>query len=160
MILPRIVLIQKKTLRSSVPMLEWQPPQTKAIRKMFHYDKSCKLICHMPIFQVIYKSSKNQVDSKEDIEKTSPNAGTAASMIKRYQLKHSACKELSFDILHAYLASNMRLFQESGSSKKKTLKKPLTMLEWHADWSKSTLQWFHDLYSLFWCTIRCPYYSK
>ena len=94
----------------------------------------------MPIFQVIYKSSKNQVDSKEDIEKTSPNAGTAASMIKRYQLKHSACKELSFDILHAYLASNMRLFQESGSSKKKTLKKPLPMLEWQADWSKSTLQ--------------------
>ena len=66
----------------------------------------------MTIFQVIYKSSKNQVDSKEDIEKKSPNAGTAASMIKSYQLKHSACKELPFDILHAYLASNMRVFQE------------------------------------------------
>ena len=64
----------------------------------------------MPIFQVIYKSFKNQVDSKEDIEKTSSNAGTAASMIKSYQLKQSAGKELSFDILHAYLASNMRLF--------------------------------------------------
>ena len=125
-------------------MLEWQPPRTKAIRQMFHYDKSFKLICHMPIFQVIYKSSKNQVDSKEDIEKTSSNAGTAASMIKSYQLNHSACKELPFDILHAYLASNMRVFQESGSSKKKTLKKPLPMLEWQADWSKSTLQWFYD----------------
>ena len=98
----------------------------------------------MPIFQVIYKSSKNQVDSKEDIEKTSPNAGTAASMIKSYQLNHSACKELPFDILHAYLASNMRVFQESGSSKKKTLKKPLPMLEWQADLSKSSLQWFSD----------------
>ena len=93
----------------------------------------------MPIFKVMYKSSRNQIDSKEDIQKTSPNAGTAASMIKRYQLKHSACKELSFDILHAYLASNMRLFQESGSSKKKTLKKPLPMLEWQADLSKSSL---------------------
>ena len=113
---------------------------------MFHYDKSFKLICHMPIFQVIYKSSKNQVDSKEDIEKTSPNAGMAASMIKSYQLNHSACKELPFDILHAYLESNMRVFQESGSSKKKTLKKPLPMLEWQADWSKSSLQWFY--YSL------------
>ena len=99
MILPRIVLIQKKTLRSSVPMLEWQPPRTKPIRKMFHYDKSYKLICHMTIFQVIYKSSKNQVDSKEDIEKTSSNAGTAASMIKSDELNHPACKELLFDIL-------------------------------------------------------------
>ena len=98
----------------------------------------------MPIFQVVYKCSKNQVDSKEDIEKTSPNAGTAASMIKRYQLKHSACKELPFDILHAYLESNMRVFQESGSSKKKTLKKPLPMLEWQANLSKSSLRWFYD----------------
>ena len=130
---------------------------------MFHYDKSFKLICHMPIFQVIYKSSKNQVDSKEDIEKTSPNAGTAASMIKRYQLKHSACKELSFDILHAYVASNMRLFQESGSSKKKTLKKPLPMLEWQADLSKSSLQCFYDslpVILVHHTLIYCPYYSK
>ena len=89
---------------------------------MFHYDKSFKLICHMPIFEVIYKSSKNQADSKEDIEETSPNAGTAASMIKSYQPNRSACKELLFDILHAYLPSNMRVFQESFSSKKKTLK--------------------------------------
>ena len=135
----RLGLHPEKMPRKMPPMLEWQPPRTKVSRQMFHYDKSFKLICHMPIFQVIYKSSKNQVDSKEDIEKTSPNAGTAASMIKRYQLKHSACKELSFDILHAYLASNMRLFQESGSSKKKTLKKPLPMLEWQADLSKSSL---------------------
>ena len=139
MIFPRFVLIQKKILRSPVPMLEWQPAEIKDILQMIHYDKSYKLICHMTIFQVIYKSSKNQVDSKEDIEKTSPNAETAASMIKSYQLKLSACKELSFDILHAYLASNMRLFQESGSSKKKTLKKPLPMLEWQADLSKSSL---------------------
>ena len=111
----------KKILRSPVPMLEWQPPRKKVIHQMFHYDKSFKLICHMPIFQVIYKYSKNQVDSKEDIEKTSPNAGMAASMIKSYQLKHSACKELPFDILHAYLESNRRVFQESGLSKKKTL---------------------------------------
>ena len=143
------MLIQKKTLRSPVPMLEWQPTRTKVILQMIHYDKSYKLICHMTIFQVIYKSSKNPVDSKEDIEKTSSNAGTAASMIKSYQLKHSSFKELSFDILHAYLASNMRLFQESGSSKKKTLKKPLPMLEWQADWSKSILKWFFIYYSLF-----------
>ena len=45
---------------------------------MLHYDKSFKLICHMPIFEVRYKSSENQADTKEDIEKTSPNAGTAA----------------------------------------------------------------------------------
>ena len=83
----------------------------------------------MPIFKLIYKSSKNQVDSKEDIEKTSPNAGMAASMIKSYQSNNSACKALPFYILHAYSASNMRVFQESGSSKKKTLKKPLPMLE-------------------------------
>ena len=89
-------------------------------------------------------SSKNQVDSKDDIEKTSPNAGTAASMIKSYQLNHSACIELPFDILHAYLANNMRVFQESGLSKKKTLKKPLPMLEWQANWFKSSLQWFYD----------------
>ena len=68
-----------------------------------------------------------------------PNAGTAASMIKIYQLNHFVYKELPFDILHAYLESNMRVFQESGSSKKKTLKKPLPMLEWQADWSKSSL---------------------
>ena len=98
----------------------------------------------MYIFQVIYKTSKYQVDSKEDIERTSPNAGMAASMIKSYQLNHSACKELPFDILHAHLASNMRVFQESGSSKKKTLKRPLPMLEWQADLSKSFLQWFSD----------------
>ena len=126
---PRIVLIKKKTLRSPVPMLEWQPPRTKAIRQMFHYDKSYKLISHMTIFQVIYKSAKNQVESKEDIENTCSNSGTAASMIKSYQLKHSACKELPFDILHVYLASTMRAFQESGSSKEKTRKKPLPMLE-------------------------------
>ena len=36
---------------------------------MIHYDKSYKLICHMTIFQVIYKYSKNQVDPKEDTEK-------------------------------------------------------------------------------------------
>ena len=93
----------------------------------------------MTIFQVIYKSSKNQVDSKEDIEKTSSNAGTAASMIKSGQLNHPACKELLFDILRAYLASSMQVFQESGSSKKKTLKKPFPMLEWQADLSKSSL---------------------
>ena len=98
----------------------------------------------MPIFQVIYESFKNQVDSKEDIEKTSPNAGMAASMIKSYQSSNSACKELPFDILHAYSAGKMRFFQESGSSKKKTLKKPLPMLEWQADSSKSFLQWFSD----------------
>ena len=61
----------------------------------------------MTIFQVIYKGSKNQVDSREDIEKTSSNAGTEDSMIKSDQLNHSACKELPFDILHSYLASNM-----------------------------------------------------
>ena len=98
----------------------------------------------MIIFQIIYKSSKNQVDSKEDMENAPSNAGAAASMIKSYQLNHSACKELPFDILHAHLASNMRVFQESGSSKKKTLKKPLPMLEWQADLSKSSLQWFYD----------------
>ena len=136
--------MQKKILRSPVPMLKRQPPRKKVIRQMFHYDKSFKLICHMPIFQVIYKASKNQVDSKEDIETTSPNAAMAASMIKRYQSNNSACKELSFDILHACLASNMRLFQESGSSKKKTLKKHLPMLEWQAKWSKSSLEWFYD----------------
>ena len=117
----------------------------------------------MTIFQVIYKSSKNQVDSKEDIEKTSSNAGTAASMIKSDQLNHPACKELLFDILRAYLASSMRVFQESGSSKKKKLKKPLPMLEWQADWSKSTLQWFYDslLVILVHHTLTyCPYYSK
>ena len=130
---------------------------------MIHYDKSYKLICHMTIFQVIYKSSKNQVDSKEDIEKTSSNAGTAASMIKSYQLNHSACKELPFDILHAYLASNMRVFQESGSSKKKTLKKPLPMLEWQADLSKSSLQWFYDslpVILVHHTPTYCPYLSS
>ena len=125
-------------------MLKWQPTRTKAIRQMIHYDKSYKLICHMPIFQVIYKFSKNQVDSIEDIEKTSSNAGTEDSMIKSVQLNHSACEELPSDVLHAYHPSKMRGFQESGSSKKETLKKPLPMLEWQADWSKSTLQWFYD----------------
>ena len=124
-ILPTFVPIQKKILRSPVPMLEWQPPRTKVSCQMIHYDKSFKLICHIPIFQVIYKYSKNQADSKEDIEKASPNVSTAASTIKSYQLNHSPCKELPFDVLHAYLASNMRLFQESGSSKKKTLKSPV-----------------------------------
>ena len=113
-----------------LPMLKWQPTITKVNRQMIHYYKSFKLICHMPIFQLIYQSSKNQVDSKEDMEKTSPNAGMAASMIKIYQSNHSACKELPFDILHAYSASNMRVFKESGSSKKKTLKTALLMLEW------------------------------
>ena len=144
-------------------MLEWQPIRTKVILQMIHYDKSYKLICHMTVFQVIYKSSKNQVHSKEDIKKTSSNAGMAASTIKSYQLKHSACKELPFDILHAYLESNMRVFQESGSSKKKTLKKPLPMLELQADLSKSSLQWFYDSLpvSLVHHTLTySPYYSK
>ena len=77
------------------------------------------------------------------MENASSNAVTAALMIKSYQLNHSACKELPFDILHAYLASNMRVFQESGSSKKKTPKKPLSMLEWQAGGSKSSLQRFY-----------------
>ena len=75
----------------------------------------------------------------EYIEKTSPNDETATSMIKSYQLNYSACKELPFDILHAYLASNMRVFQESGSSKKKTLKTALPMLEWQPPRSKVTI---------------------
>ena len=61
---------------------------------MFHYDKSFKLICHIPIFQVIYKSSKNQVDSKEDIEKTSPNSGMTASTIESYAPNNPSCQEL------------------------------------------------------------------
>ena len=91
---------------------------------------------------VIYESSKNRAYTKEDNAIAFPNAGMAASMIKSYQLNHSACKELPFDILHAYLESNLRVFQESGSSKKKTLKKPLPMLEWQADLSKSSYNGF------------------
>ena len=78
------------------------------------------------------------------MENASSNAGTTASTINNYQPNHCACKELPFDILHAYLESNMRVFQESGSSKKKTLKKPLPMLEWQANLSKSSLRWFYD----------------
>ena len=152
--LPRIVLIKKRTLRSPVPMLEWQPQRTKAIRQMFHYDKSYKLICHMPIFQVIYKYSKNQVNSKKDAEKTSLNAVTAASMIKSYQPNHCACKELPFDILHAYLASNMRVFQESGLSKKKTLKKLCQCWSGKQIGRNYLYNGFMILYPLFWCTIH------
>ena len=83
----------------------------------------------MPLFQTIFEFTKNLEAPKEDTDKLSPNAGTAASMIKSYQLNHSACKELPFDILHAYLESNMQAFQESGSSKKKTRIKPLPMLQ-------------------------------
>ena len=117
----------------------------------------------MTICQVIYKSSKNQVDSKEDMENASSNAGTTSSTINSYQPNHCACKELPSDILHAYSASKMRVFQGTGSSKKKTLKKPLPMLEWQADLSKSSLQWFYD--SLLVILVHhaptyCPYYSR
>ena len=80
--------------------------------------------------RVICDSSKIRDDTKEDTAIAAPNAGMAASMINIYQPTHSACKELPFDILHAYLESNRQVFQESGSSKKKSLKEPLPMLEW------------------------------
>ena len=67
----------------------------------------------MPILQVICEIFKNQPNTKEAIEKASPNAGLTASKIKSYISHYSSCQELPFNIQHAYIANNVRFFQES-----------------------------------------------
>ena len=51
-------------------------------------------------------SSKNRVDPKEDIGKTSSNVGMAASKIESCMPTGSSCREIQFDVPHAYISRN------------------------------------------------------
>ena len=50
------------------------------------------------------------MEPKEDTDTVSPNAGKVPSKIKWYTQSHSSSRELKFDVLHAYIASKMRVF--------------------------------------------------
>ena len=117
--LPRNALIQKQILEKHLPMLEWQHPRLKIVCQLVRRAKTFSLMCRMPIFQEICDSSKNRVLPKEDNERASSNVGMVASKIKSCMPNDSSCRDVQFDVPHASISRNGRLFRESGSSKRR-----------------------------------------
>ena len=119
MTLPRNEFFQKKILEKHLPMLEWQYPRSNVVCQLVRRAERFKLMCRMPIFQGMGDSSKKCVNPKEDTGKATANVGMVASKIKRCMPNDSSCREIQVDVPHAYLSRNGRLFQESGSSKRR-----------------------------------------
>ena len=69
--------------------------------------------------KVICDSSKNRADAKEDTAVVCPNAGMAASTNKSYSQNVPLWQELQVDMPHAYISSNIQVFQESGWLKRR-----------------------------------------
>ena len=57
--------------------------------------------------KVIWDSSKNRADKKEDTEIACPNAGMAASANKSYSPNVPLWQELQVDMPHAYISSSI-----------------------------------------------------
>ena len=106
MTLPRNALIQKKILEKHLPMLEWQHPRLKVVCQLVRRAERFNLMCHMPIFQGMGDSSKKCANPKEETAKASANIGMAASKLNTCMPSGSSCRELSFDVPHAYISRN------------------------------------------------------
>ena len=87
-------------------MLEWQHQRLKHVCQLTRRAERFNLMCHMPIFDGMGDSSKKWVHPKEDTGKASANVGMAASKLNTCMPSGSSCRELSFDVPHAYISRN------------------------------------------------------